>query len=311
MRFNVKEPQPVEEMPSEWKWEDTKQMKNKKEGGFTEEETQKLKVAICDYVSQNNLGVNGLERICSSKDKEEFKGAWTKIAEVLPKRSVDSIYKHCRRWFNVHNYQGEWNISEEQQLLESVEKIGHEWVQIGETLNRTPENVRDKWRELGGKNNKKRWKGEWRLDEKVELIHLVNEAMVSSGKPGFVKWKILLELSRFKDVDSVDMKEWEKLVGLMDEKHWKVYEAGLKKGKESLHIYRDMPLENFKDKFISEKSHVPFDGIPWNLVSGKLKVRSYDDCWNMWYQNIYLTLSDSSWTHTKDNDIAFLRGIIS
>jgi predicted RNA-binding protein with PIN domain len=35
----------------ERKWEDSKTMKGKKEGGFSQEESDTLKVAVCDYVS--------------------------------------------------------------------------------------------------------------------------------------------------------------------------------------------------------------------------------------------------------------------
>jgi len=80
----------------------------------------------------------------------------------------------------------------------------------------------------------------------------------------------------------------------MSEKEQKMLEEGMKKSKEILHIYRDIPIETFKDKFIKDKALVPVEGIPWNLVSGKLKVRSYDDCRNMWYQNVYLAITDTS-----------------
>jgi len=59
-------------------------------------------------------------------------------------------------------------------LLQAVEAYGHEWVKIGDLMGRTSENVRDKWWELGGKNASSRKRGEWRLDEKIELIKLIN-----------------------------------------------------------------------------------------------------------------------------------------
>ena len=47
--------------------------------------------AICKYVSEHNLGVQGLIDLCSKSKEdmnEELKGAWCKIAESLPNRSV-------------------------------------------------------------------------------------------------------------------------------------------------------------------------------------------------------------------------------
>lgn len=121
-----------------------------------------------------------------------------------------------------------------------------------------------------------------------------------------MKRRITLELSKYKELDALSTEERGKAIGKLDEKHRKIYEEGYRKGKDGVVIYRDIPIESFKDKFLKDKSLVPFESIPWNLVAGKLKVRSYDDCRNMWFQNIYLTLSDSSRTHSKDNDIAFL-----
>ena len=119
------------------------------------------------------MGVEGLIKLCSSS-RDDFKGAWTRISECLPTWSVESIYKFCRRKFNIHNYQGTWTLADEQHLLQAVETYGHEWVKIGQLLNRTPENIWDKWWELGGKNSKSRKRGEWRLEEKLELIKLID-----------------------------------------------------------------------------------------------------------------------------------------
>jgi len=40
------------------------------------------------------MGLEGLVKLCSAS-KEDFKGAWTRISECLPERSVESIYKFC------------------------------------------------------------------------------------------------------------------------------------------------------------------------------------------------------------------------
>jgi len=46
----------------------------------------------------------------------ELFGAWPKIAECLPNRTVQSCHNLCRRRFNPENYSGKWT-SEEENLL--------------------------------------------------------------------------------------------------------------------------------------------------------------------------------------------------
>jgi hypothetical protein len=89
-----------------------------------------------------------------------MKGAWCKIAESLPNRSVQSCHNFCRRKFNPNNYNGKWTEEEEQLLLDCVRDMGYSWKDIARIINnrfegeedlehrfgRTPENVKDKWK---------------------------------------------------------------------------------------------------------------------------------------------------------------------
>ena len=79
--------------------------------------------ALCQYVVQNDLGEEGLISLCSKPKEElgeELKGAWCKIAESLPNRSVQSCHNFCRRKFNPNNYNGKWTREEEELLLHLV-----------------------------------------------------------------------------------------------------------------------------------------------------------------------------------------------
>jgi hypothetical protein len=42
-------------------------------------------------------------------------------------------------------------------------------------MERTAANIRDKWREMGGDNMEARKNGPWSLEEKIELIHLLEK----------------------------------------------------------------------------------------------------------------------------------------
>lgn len=59
-------------------------------------------------------------------------------------------------------------------MVELVKALGNSWTKISEELNRTPENCRDKFRELGGVPSSMRKKGKWNLQEKLELMKIVD-----------------------------------------------------------------------------------------------------------------------------------------
>lgn len=94
--------------------------------------------AVCQHVMQNDLGEEGLIALCSKPKEElgdELKGAWCKIAESLPSRSVQSCHNFCRRKFNPNNYHGKWTQEEEDMLLNLIQETGHAWKEIAHALN--------------------------------------------------------------------------------------------------------------------------------------------------------------------------------
>ena len=44
---------------------------------------------------------------------------------------------------------GRWSEEEEEQLKQMIKKYGKKWTMISKQLKRTPENIRDKYREMG------------------------------------------------------------------------------------------------------------------------------------------------------------------
>ena len=75
-------------------WNDSKKEKKANEfdsGQFKAEEVKTLMEALCLYVKANGLGEVGLIDLCSKSKEElspELKGAWCRIAESLPLRTV-------------------------------------------------------------------------------------------------------------------------------------------------------------------------------------------------------------------------------
>ena len=135
--------------------------------------------ALCQYVIDADLTEDDLIGLCSkAKDElsDELKGAWCKIAESLPKRSVQACHNFCRRKFNPNNYGGKWSKEEEEFLKKEVMENGHAWKEIANELNnkfisddiehrfgRTPENVKDKWKQMGGHHAGARNQGPWSI----------------------------------------------------------------------------------------------------------------------------------------------------
>ena len=154
-------------MQSKRLWNDSKNRKDKLDRGqFTDSEVKVLMNAVCQYVIDAELNEDSLITLCSKSKEdltEELRGAWCKIAESLPKRSVQSCHNFCRRKFNPNNYNGKWSKEEEELLKELVLENGHAWKEIAIAINRkfvsddiehkfgrTPENVKDKWKQIGG-----------------------------------------------------------------------------------------------------------------------------------------------------------------
>ena len=74
----------------------------------------------------------------------------TKIAELIPNRTVNSIHSFCHRKFNPFNYKGKWTKKNEEKLLQLVWEKGKKWTEMSKIFERTPINCRDKYKSLGG-----------------------------------------------------------------------------------------------------------------------------------------------------------------
>lgn len=154
------------------RWQDNKDVPQTK-GKWTEKEIAHLKRLLCKYASKKNLSPEQLASLCSDTTPPEFKNVWTKLASFFPTRSVQSVHNICKRHFNPFNYKGAWTVSEERTLIEFVEANGKKWKELGEVLQRTAVNVKDKWKQMGGENNKLRKSGAWNVEETKELVRLI------------------------------------------------------------------------------------------------------------------------------------------
>jgi hypothetical protein len=91
----------------------------------------------------------------------------------------------CRRRFNPSNYTGPWTSDEEALLKQLIEKHGNAWQEVANQFNqlvtdpkrtRTPGNVKDKFKQMGGDFAVQRNVGPWSLQESLILVQLVIKA---------------------------------------------------------------------------------------------------------------------------------------
>jgi hypothetical protein len=98
------------------RWNDFKD-RDLKQGQFSEEESQIVIKALCEYAYENNLQESDLIDLVTEKQTKE-RSVWPKISECLPDRSVQSIHNFCHRVLNPYNYKGAWTAAEEKKLIE-------------------------------------------------------------------------------------------------------------------------------------------------------------------------------------------------
>ncbi|EGR28823.1 ttf1 protein, putative [Ichthyophthirius multifiliis] len=259
-----------------------------KTGKFTDEEAQILKQALCKYAYEKNLDEKSLLKLVSAeKPQKETLGAWSQIAECLPYRSVQSCHDFCRRRFNPNNYGGNWNECETQQLIKLVEIHGRKWKFIGEQLERTELNVRDKYKEIGEDNHSQRKKGFWKIQELVLLLKKIQKL---SGI------KILKKRKKLRN-------EIEKNAEKLNEESLKQYNKNKRK--------RDILDLDANTTFLLAFINYPGvqelqnqGSIQWTQIAEKLQTKSKDDCRNKWVQlQRYIFFYGKNFTSESDEDL--------
>jgi len=264
-----------------------------KKGPFSPQEVGLLLNAVCQYAKDLGLDEEGLAKLCKCSKSEmdkEMKGAWCKIAECLPMRSVQACHNFCKRKFNEDNYNGKWSFEEEKRLVELIEQEGQKWLEISRILNlenetkRTAANVKDKWKQLGGDNWQLRNKGPWTLEEGLELVNFVCAAtdcnLVAKNKPVKIKYGKKEGIKRGYEADSTSIKVYSESVGIED----------------------ILPLI-MKPKR-SQKRAASLE-ISWTALAAQMKYRSYDDIRNYWTSKVLpiLLQSYSEWSHGDDREL--------
>lgn len=233
----------IDEVLAPRRWNDFKEKKIKK-GKLLSWEEKKIMASFCEVAKSKNLSSEALMDKVSNPLEDRAEGLWTQIAECLPHRSVQCVQNFCRRRFSPRNYKGAWTEEEENQLGELVEELGRKWQEIGEKLERTPLNVRDKWRSLSQKGKK----SEWSLSELLRFVRIIEE------------------VSDEKILNASDSAIKESLSSLKSP-------SSLKERKALISGLKSFAVENFDFEGLS---------VPWSSVSLKMGTRSHEECRNKW-----------------------------
>jgi hypothetical protein len=171
----------------ERKWDDHK-TKNKTEeksisnkiikGKLTEEEKYKILSGLCLYLKENHIKIEEFrEKIIEKSEKSEKQTKiWTKLASLSTiNRTVKSIRDFIIRSVDNRNMKGKWTRPDEENLRELVSIHGKKWSLIGKILERTEENVKDKYKEIGGDNYDQRQRTRITLSEAMKIIKYISQ----------------------------------------------------------------------------------------------------------------------------------------
>ncbi|CAD8166813.1 unnamed protein product [Paramecium pentaurelia] len=261
---------PVNDLQSSWKKKNQKGV-SIKQGKFTEEEIEKVKESLISYALSQNLTEEQFADLFSNSQKTTMPKAWLQIAKVLPERSVDSVYKFIKARFNPDNYQGHWTKEEEQHLLQLINQFGRNYTQISKILNRTPQNIRDKYRQLGDHNHELR-ELVWTLGEAVHLLRLISK----KNNANFIKddWLDTL-IQNFGE-------DWQDVI-LTIHSQKRRFRKGTYYEIQQEDTQTQQLLQIIDLKKLYSTSH---KDIPWTKIATKIKTKSHDDLRNFWMQSL-------------------------
>jgi hypothetical protein len=254
------------------KWDDFKNKKTIFKGQFTAEEEKLVVDALCQYAYENQLDQESILKLITEKQTKKDSSIWTKVSECLPNRSVQSVHNFCHRKLNPYNYKGQWSQDEIDKMIKLYEEHGAKWELIGKELERTATNVKDKFKNIGGKNYKKR-QPEFNLSSVLKLVKYVQSYLSTEDEP----IEILNYDFKFKN----DLEEEKSTCYFVDQEKNKFFIDSSIKETERRIIIRNILklLINFEvlEKIVEQKME-----ISWSVISSKYSNFSQTDCSNNW-----------------------------
>ena len=158
-----------------------------------------VEIEIVEHFLRGYCRLNHLSRmdICrrvwtTERPRDNF---WESVTKVLPYRSKASVYKHIRRQYHVFQVRAKWTPAEDDLLRKLTETTTTNWKEIGEAMDRMPEDCRDRWRNYI-KCGDNRVMNKWSLQEEQSLKNIVMDMITSEtqvDKPILINWTVVSE----------------------------------------------------------------------------------------------------------------------
>ena len=283
--------------------EKTGEKRQYKKGKITEEEEKKIEKALCEYAYEQNYTNAQLLSLITEKLQNNNK-IWPVIAECLPNRSVQSIHNFCHRKYHPNNYKGLWTSQEEKDLLTLVKEHGKKWTLIAEKMERTPVNVKDKYKELGGENTNSITK-DITLIKILKLLKAIRNYLVDNEKNE--KYDFFRYVYKFSG--DVDLKYGNVFKLIKDENNEKtkfLIDSLLKDDTSNIIIKNTLKNIIKVDKLsslVEDKVE-----IAWNIISNQLGFYSVDTCRNVFKK--ILNIFDIESITAKKKDLLLVNKIL-
>ncbi len=286
------------------KWNDNKTNEsNLIKGKFTVDEEKLIIDAFCEYGHSNNLDENAMLNLITEKQTKTDKNVWSTISEVLPNRSVQSIHNFCHRKFDPYNHKGAWTKEEERKLLLLYEEHNNKWIIIAKELERTPTNVRDKFKNIGGKNYKLR-SNEFTLQNCLKLLKYIQDWVNNSDDSEVEKNSYEIFKYDYKFKKNLES-EINAVYCLVEEKNKFLIDTCIKESPSRVIIKNILKLViNFKELARLSEDKVE---ISWSFISDKFVIYSALDCKNN-FEKVFRELDLVSMVQIK-RDLKMLRQI--
>ena len=131
-----------------------------------------------DWCSINNKRDRDFNNLVQSniRGNPQAVALFNDIQELFPNHRRTYIQRFCRRKFHNYSARGVWSPEEDEMLRQAVAEKGTQWKQVGEMIERFPEDCRDRWRNYLV-NTDHRNREQWTEDEVLNLASAIMDCM--------------------------------------------------------------------------------------------------------------------------------------
>jgi hypothetical protein len=148
-----------------------------RKGKLTFEQLGAIDRAVQTYRQMHDLTQFKMnELIQSAHGSVESKNFWQSVRDAIPELPHRKVYDTCRRQFHNFECRGSWTKEQDEELRDAYARFPQKWKQIGELINRFPEDVRDRWRNYLICGDKLR-KDYWDKEEEDQLREVVADCV--------------------------------------------------------------------------------------------------------------------------------------